>query len=296
MELVIPSLNILRKPFYTRKMRKITVQNNESFDLTDYPVQILIQGQVRPDFVCVQNGKVVPHWVRRIWPDFAEIYACIDLPTSGQARVELYYEGHVWDSLYPWSPGEAKCFSDDFRSAGAERFYTMDGDYDMSGGVLHGYHTGWFTAKVTGLSLQDVYAEFSMKPYRGWCVLQIRNIDGSNRYWFGYNGSSMGLRKRVNGTWSNPKTFSGSASVWHHFKVKMVGSSYEMWEMDRDSNLRTYSSKISGTDTDITGSSEVALAGQENHDHYYAAFFVRKATTNEPTVTVGAEKNVFRSW
>jgi len=295
----VPSLLVLSSNRLTRYVREITVTNNESNSLLKHPVRVILEGVHPPSsMVFTDRGAVLPHWIRRQCPTFTEVYVAVDLEPNQTKDLYLWYGGYVWDSDYPFQPSEVNCFSFDFRSpTNLTQFWDVIGTWDIQNDVLHGTSDGWFQMYVKDLELLDVFAEFSIKAPNGWCVFQMRSPDSNNRYWFGHcGGSSFGLRKQVDGSWSNVSTYVASTGVWRHFRVKMVGSDFEMWEMDRGSNYRAYVSKINGSDSDISATTKVGLLGQEIYDHYHSSFFVRKATATEPSVSIGPEKKSVRKW
>ena len=304
MGLVIPSLNILRKPFYTRKVREITVQNNESFDLTDFQIDIALDGMFYTldpnNLVLTCAGRWLPHWVEafsfyssvRLWPK-------LTLPTTATKIIQLWYDGCV-----PWwqSPEDTMLFFDHFDSDrgwnkvvdGGGSYTIEDSCWKMTGGSSD---TKWVSnGSFEAVQHLRIIARFK-KGFSGSdsnCQFGISKSDGSGTITLGCDYPSSPTTFKRDPGWVSIYTDSLEILKWRKLEVEHInGMSFKLWSYEWDEKALLVSG-TAGTQSSTT--SDRCFLKCYKGEYWLDWIALAKATANSPTVTVGAEKNVFRSW
>lgn len=286
--IIIPSLNILRKPFYTQKVREITVQNNETFDLTQHPCQVILPS-IPSNMIFLCDGNEIPYWVSDLVR--GEIFITLDLPASGSKVVQMFYGGaKEFLDFQRYMPVDTQVFScKRWTQAILDKYCSYTSVEPEPSGLLrtYGISGGRGAVYVKDLILSDVEVAIKYKVGTGWAAVRIRE----DHYWFKV---STGYFVKDEGT--NLASFSYATIGYNRFR--MVGSDLESSDELWGNVPASWSFVTSTTDSDYQNAGYVYLYSQEDDGNWakWGEFLVRKATTNEPTVTVGAEKNVFRSW
>ena len=302
--IIIPSLNILRKPFYTRKMREITVQNNESFDLTNFQIDITLDGvfyTLGPNnLVLTCDGQRLSYWVEEFsFYRFVRLWTKLMLPASSTKIIQLWYDGCV-----PWgqSPEDTMLFFDCFDSDrgwnkildGGGSYTIEDGYWKMTGGSDD---TKWvsndsFEAVQNLRVLTRVKKAFSGSGSN--CQLGIAASDASGTISLGCDYPSSPTAFKRDPGWVAVYTDSLEILKWRRLEAKHInGVSFDLWSYEWDEKV------LLGSDTADTQSSTTSdrcFLKCYGGEYWLDWIALAKATTNSPTVTIGAEKSVFRSW
>lgn len=301
----IDLLEQINKPHYPLRYREITVSNNETSALSDFQVPIEIGGdfldKADPNnlFLVDDNGVLYPYWVEQ-WKrptGKARIWTKVDLPASGNKILNLYYDGIV---------GENPANGDDV-------FEFFD---DFDGGLLN--TDKWTEINNTTISLsssnialsddgqiesKDSFGNGHIFESRVYATEQDSNFlrlykDSDNFYELGNsdadandNFERVRLRTKLSGTYYDVAVDKlDIRGVHKRYKLRRRSNGY-IDAYQEDSLVGTQSSHLVSSDLKL----RLNVWDSSQESTLYADWvFVRKYTANEPSVSVGSEKIIYR--
>jgi len=301
----IDLLEQINKPHYPLRYREITVSNNETSALSDFQVPIEIGGdfldKADPNnlFLVDDNGVLYPYWVEQ-WKrptGKARIWTKVDLPASGNKILNLYYDGIV---------GENPANGDDV-------FEFFD---DFDGGLLN--TDKWAEINNTTISLsssnialsddgqiesKDSFGNGHIFESRVYATEQDSNFlrlykDSDNFYELGNsdadandNFERVRLRTKLSGTYYDVAVDKlDIRGVHKRYKLRRRSNGY-IDAYQEDSLVGTQSSHLVSSDLKL----RLNVWDSSQESTLYADWvFVRKYTANEPSVSVGSEKIIYR--
>ena len=302
MGLVIPSLNILRKPFYTRKVREITVQNNESFDLTDFQIDIALDGMFYTldpnNLVLTCDGRRLPHWVEEFsFYRSIRLWTKLTLPASATKVIQLWYDGCV-----PWgqSPGDVMLFFDHFDSdRGWNKVVDGGGSYTIEDScwkmIGSAHDTKWVSndsfEAVTNIRIIVRYKKASTGSGFN-CEFGAAQSNSYGQVSLACDYPSSPVTFKRNPGWTALYTDPKEVLRWRRLEAMHInGQSFRLWSFEYDERILLKEDSAGN----ISGATCCYLKCYRGVN-WVDWIALAKATANSPTVTVGAEKNVFRSW
>ena len=299
-------------------VREITITNNESSALTDFQVPIEIGGDFLEkadpnNLIITENDSVLPYWVEQ-WKrpsGKALIWTKVDLVASESKSLKLFYGG-IWDN--PPNGGNVFQFFDDFEGSelGDSWTYNNNGTLTVENSFVKletGTTSGTSCHFGRSCSESLPYIVEARKYANAWGSGDDRSAtiymedSGSNNAinltLFRTNDGDYRVANKVSGSWNAQQTLATGLKLDTVYKVKVTyDNSNVIVTLYNDNGAQIASHTFSSF------SFTPALLRLQSYNNgsstncigLFDWVFLRKYTSNEPSVTIGSEQVELRTW
>ncbi len=293
-----------------RYRRDITVQNNETTDLTDYQICIEISDadfftKADPNNLIIKDGSVVfPYWVET-WirsDGIARIWTKVSLPASSSKTLQLYYGGITdtqqdGDSVFE--------FFDDFDGSELDtnKWNTSYDIFNTGKDVTFSVQNSLLFATINAddneciIANNSIQGDYRLKAKGGFKTSQYNsqhgiifcynrvNAPGDMFYWVKYTTTNNYFILRKDDASADPPIldYKNLNTQYNVTEVKKIGSDFYC--------INEWGVSLHGIDSDYTNNDAVGLffAYDIGTVVWFDYFLVTKLTQNEPTVSVSGE-------
>jgi|GEM_PF-5597799 len=304
---------------YTRYYRDITVQNNESEDLTDYQVCIEISDAdffIKADpnnLVIIDGDTTLSYWVET-WkrPDSkARIWTKVNLPASGSKTIKLCYGGYV-DWINQNGDDVFELF-DDFEGETLDTskwvlwLELADASYEIADShlIIHAGTGGSTLKSSTVFGKGYCFSSFIRTNGQNVNLIKLEYKEGSS--YTNYTTYELDNSDHYSGIYDTLRLVSyldgefAATDYSNRDSVLHTNKSYKIYRYPDGSTYGYQSHQLLGNFNSVVIDGLMSCgvgswSASSSRDLYVDYIYVTKLVQNEPTITISAETEETRYW
>ncbi|HDI12879.1 MAG TPA: DUF2341 domain-containing protein, partial [Hadesarchaea archaeon] len=233
-----------------------------------------------------ETGPLLSYWIENYTADNATVWVRrIDNTQQDIDNVIYVYYGNPTATSMS-NPENTMLWWDDFSTDTSANYQVLSGSWtwDTANGFLICTSSGRLLLRDLTIDNVEVVGDFLQNQWSTGVLLRYQDLNNHYHFSCDPTGSSPNsqIGKRVNGDYSTLVTGAYPPSgTWTKWTIRAYGSTLYFKNGDYGT--------LNTNDTTFT-SGEVALLGDVGDTKYYDNLVIRKYTSPEPTVTVGAEE------